>query len=105
MRLSEATKFTIWKGWFNDTLPLASFDCGISVLRMDADWYDSTMEILNCLFHQVNTGGLIIIDDYYTWDGCSRAVHDFLARNKRAEKISSVQGVCFIIKTRDAEQN
>lgn len=99
MILSEVSNVSIVKGWFNDTLPLVSITGGIAVLRMDADWYDSTMEILNSLFHQVNTGGLIIIDDYYAWDGCSRAVHEFLARNTRAERIhTSAGGVCYIQK-------
>ena len=57
------------------------------------------MEILNSLFHQVNTGGIIIIDDYYDWDGCSKAVHDFLSQNNRAERIRSSAGVCNMVKS------
>ena len=56
MKLSGVSNVSIVKGWFNETLPSASIADGIAVLRMDADWYDSTMEILNSLFHQVNTG-------------------------------------------------
>ena len=89
---------TIEKGWFKDTLPRAQLRDGIAILRMDADWYDSTMEILNNLFGHVRQGGVIIIDDYYTWDGCSKAVHDFLSHNKRAERINAHKGVCFIVK-------
>jgi len=78
----------IVKGWFEDTLPKASIEDGISILRMDADWYDSTMCILENLFDQVVPGGCVIIDDYYCWDGCCRAVHDFLTRNNRLERIN-----------------
>ena len=99
MKLSGVSNVSIVKGWFSETLPSASIADGIAVLRMDADWYDSTMEILNSLFHQVNTGGMIIIDDYYAWDGCSKAVHDFLARNNRVERIRSSAGVCYILKS------
>lgn len=88
----------IVKGWFSETLPLANFKKGIAILRMDGDWYDSTMDILNNLFHQVNKGGVIIIDDYYTWDGCSRAVHDFLSANKSAERIKTHRKICYIVK-------
>jgi O-methyltransferase len=87
MKFSGVSNVSIVKGWFNETLPSASIADGIAVLRMDADWYDSTMEILNSLFHQVNTCGIIIIDDYYVWDGCSKAVHDFLSQLNRAERI------------------
>lgn len=68
------------------------------MLRMDADWYASSMDILNNLFVVVNPGGLVVIDDYYAWDGCSRAVHDFLSRGQYAERINQHKGVCFIEK-------
>lgn len=86
------------KGWFNETLAGAKFPEGIAILRMDADWYDSTMDILDNLYEQVNPGGLILIDDYYTWDGCSRAVHDYLSKHKCVERIWTHSGVCFIAK-------
>jgi O-methyltransferase len=89
----------IVKGWFEDTLPGAVIDDGILILRMDADWYDSTLCILENLFHQVVAGGCLIIDDYPCWDGCSKAVHDFLSRNKRPERINVYNDyVAFIIK-------
>jgi len=77
----------IVKGWFENTLPRAEIRDGIVILRMDADWYDSTMCILENLFDQVVPGGCVIVDDYGCWDGCSRAIHDFLSRNKRPERI------------------
>ncbi len=86
------------KGWFNETLPGTSFTEGIAILRLDADWYDSTMDILQNLFDQVNPNGLILIDDYYTWDGCTRAVHDYLSKNQRTERIRSFGGVGYIVK-------
>jgi hypothetical protein len=89
---------TIAKGWFKDTLPHAQFAEGISILRMDADWYESTMDILSSLFDQVTPGGVIIVDDYYTWEGCSKAVHDFLSQRQRQERIYSRGGVAYIVK-------
>ena len=83
MKLSGAKNVKITKGWFNETLPKQEFKNGIAILRMDADWYDSTMDILNNLYPFVNKGGVVIIDDYYTWEGCSKAVHDYLSQNKR----------------------
>ena len=65
---------------------------------MDADWYDSTTTILNAFFPLVNNDGVIIIDDYYAWEGCSKAVHDYSSQNKRKEKIRVQQGVCYIKK-------
>ena len=99
MKIAGAKRVSIVKGWFKDTLPKFFFEDEIAILRMDADWYDSTLEILNNLFPYVKKGGIIIIDDYYTWDGCSRAVHDYLSINKRTERICSYRkGVCYIVK-------
>jgi O-methyltransferase len=78
MSMSAAKDFTIVKGWFKDTLPAANLG-PIALLRMDADWYDSTKQILDNLAHSVVSGGLILIDDYYVWDGCTRAVNECAA--------------------------
>jgi hypothetical protein len=76
----------VHKGFFEQTLPGLSMP-PIAVLRLDADWYDSTMICLEHLFDKIVPGGALLIDDYYTWDGCSRAVHDFLSRHQRSERI------------------
>jgi len=88
----------IVKGWFSDTLPGAGFPGGIALLRMDADWYDSTIQVLDALFSQINAGGVVLVDDYYLWDGCSRAIHDYLSRTQARERVNAHRGVCFINK-------
>jgi len=98
MGLSLVTEYTTHKGWFKDTVSTVRFNNGISILRLDGDWYDSTMQCLDALFHQVNKGGVIIIDDYFAWEGCSKAVHDFLSKNNCVERIRTDGGVCKIIK-------
>lgn len=72
------------KGWFADTLPNAPIT-SISVLRLDGDLYSSTMDALQNLYHKVSPGGYVIADDYYSWEACRRAVHDFL--DARGEKV------------------
>jgi O-methyltransferase len=50
-------------------------------------------------FPQVTTGGVIILDDYYTWDGCTKALHDYLSKNQRSEPIiQTYKGGCYLIK-------
>jgi hypothetical protein len=34
---------------------------------------------LEALYEQVSPGGIVIVDDYYAWDGCAIALHEFLA--------------------------
>jgi O-methyltransferase len=98
MRMSAAKEFKLVQGWFNQTLPGLVLPEPIAVLRLDADWYESTMDCLNTLYPQVLPGGIIIIDDYYTWDGCSRAVHDYLSQHKTADRIYQFRGVPYLIK-------
>lgn len=96
MKLTGATYF-LHKGWFNEVLPTLKIN-PIALLRLDGDWYYSTMECLKYLYPHVVKSGLIIIDDYYAWDGCSRAVHDYLSSIKSPSKINMLENVCYIIK-------
>jgi len=67
------------KGWFQHTLPEQHSDIDkIAILRLDADWYASTKICLEYLFDKVITGGFVIIDDYGAYDGCRKAVDEYL---------------------------
>lgn len=90
MESSAAHQYRVIKGWFNESLADFHPDAPIAVLRLDADWYSSTAECLNYLYPLVPKGGLVILDDYFSWDGCSRAVHDFFSKNALCERIISV---------------
>jgi O-methyltransferase len=98
MRMSAAKRFKLVEGWFRDTLVGFTPEEPIAVLRLDGDWYESTMQCLTALYPHVVPGGLIIIDDYFTWDGCSRAVHDYLSRSEALERIEGGEGLCFMVK-------
>ena len=68
------------KGWFQDTVEAAAPRIGpVAMLRLDGDWYDSTMVCLTHLYDLVVEGGFVVIDDYGHWEGCRRAVDEFLA--------------------------
>ena len=71
--LADNVKFV--KGWFKDTLPHVKVG-KISLLRLDGDLYESTMDILNSLYHKVEPGGYIVVDDYCL-DCCQEAIADF----------------------------
>lgn len=100
MRKAGAQKARFIKGWFNETLPVTVIEEPIAILRLDADWYDSTMDCLVNLFDKVASGGVIIFDDYYTWDGCAKAVHDFLSKRQLNNRIRQFKdsNISYIIK-------
>jgi len=49
----------------------------ISILRLDTDWYESSKYELEQMYDNVVTGGVIIFDDYYHWNGQRKATDEF----------------------------
>ena len=99
MELSGAGSYTCVKGWFDVTVPNYNLEDEIALLRLDGDWYESTMTCLQAFYPQVAHNGYIIIDDYYAWDGCSRAVHDYLSSIKSASRVQQTKNnVAYIVK-------
>jgi O-methyltransferase len=74
------------KGFFEHSFPSAPVP-PIAVLRLDADWYDSTMLCLETFWRHLLPRALVVIDDYYDWEGCRKAVHAFLAKHGAAEAL------------------
>ena len=98
MQLAGHKNYSTHKGWFNQTLPEFK-NHSIAILRLDGDWYDSIMVCMDELFPQVIDGGIVLIDDYYVWDGCSKAIHDYLSKVKSASRIYQWDNqVAYIIK-------
>lgn len=93
----------ITKGWFSDTLPHFDKSQKIAILRLDGDWYSSTMDCLENLYDSVVVGGVIVLDDYYAWDGCSRAVHDFLSKRGLSDRIHCLNNSVWYIEKRGVE--
>ena len=70
------------RGWFQDTIPADAKSLGpISVLRLDGDWYESTAICLKHLYPLLSPGGVLILDDYYCWDGCRKATDEYRAEH------------------------
>lgn len=100
MEKSGVTNFKLIKGWFNETVSHFDKTKSIALLHLDGDWYDSIMVCLENLYDCVVSGGIIIIDDYTNWDGCTRAVHDFLSQRDIPDKIRQFNNqISYIIKT------
>lgn len=98
--LSGTQHVEIVKGWFQDTVKNSNTG-PISLLRLDGDWYESTLTCLEAFYSRIVDGGIVIIDDYYQWDGCARAVHDFLSKHSIPDRIhQSKYGVAYIIKNK-----
>lgn len=67
------------RGWFQDTLPHDTDALGeIALLRLDGDWYESTAVCLKYLYAKVARYGVVVVDDYGHWEGCRRAVDEWI---------------------------
>ena len=71
------------QGWFEQTVPDAARSIGeIALLRLDGDWYASTRVCLEHLYPRLVKGGVLVVDDYGHYQGCRRAVDEFIAQEK-----------------------
>jgi O-methyltransferase len=79
------------EGWFKDTLHKAPID-KLAVLRLDGDMYESTTQALDALYHKLQPGGFLIVDDYFLIP-CAKAVHDFRDGHGITETIKDIDGM------------
>jgi macrocin-O-methyltransferase TylF-like protien len=84
------------KGWFKDTLPTAPIK-QLAVLRLDGDYYESTMDALSNLYDKLSVGGFVIIDDYGEdeWTYCRKAVDDFRRDRAITDMMVRVDSKCY----------
>lgn len=69
-------KVVFLKGWFKDTMLVAPIN-ELSLLRLDGDMYESTIDVLFNLYPKLSVGGYCIIDDYGAIPACKKAVKDY----------------------------
>jgi hypothetical protein len=65
-------------GRVEETLP-GSAPAQIAVLRLDTDWYASTIHELEHLYPRLVAGGILIVDDYGHWRGARQACDEYFA--------------------------
>jgi O-methyltransferase len=89
------------EGWFQETLPRDTEGLGgIALLRLDGDWYESTTVCLEYLYPKVVKHGVVVVDDYGHFEGCRRAVDEFMIKEKNPVFLSHVDYTCrYFIKT------
>jgi O-methyltransferase len=70
-------RFNLVRGKVEDTIPRVLPE-RIALLRLDTDFYESTVHELRWLYPNLSPGGVLIIDDYGHWRGARKAVDEFL---------------------------
>lgn len=74
-------KIVYVKGKVEDTIP-ATLPSRISLLRLDTDWYESTLHEMTHLFPLLVPGGVLIIDDYGHWAGARKAIDEYVQQHR-----------------------
>jgi O-methyltransferase len=69
------------KGRVEATIP-SLIPAQIALLRLDTDWYESTLHELANLYPKLVVGGILIIDDYGDWQGCRKAVDEYFRKQQ-----------------------
>ena len=88
--LDDQVKFLV--GWFKDTLPTAPIE-QLSVIRLDGDMYESTIQAIEALYPKLSPGGFCIVDDFGSFvDQAQRAVHDYRAQHGITDEIIDIDG-------------
>jgi predicted O-methyltransferase YrrM len=70
------------KGKVEETLPEEAPPGAIALLRLDTDWHASTKAELDYLYPKLVRGGILIVDDYFRWQGARKAVDDYVAEHR-----------------------
>ncbi len=75
-----ADKLVFVEGPVEDTLP-ARAPAAVALLRLDTDWYQSTRHELEHLYPRLSAGGVLVLDDYGSFEGARQAVDEYFAEN------------------------
>ena len=81
------------KGPVERTIPTTMPD-KIALLRLDTDWYASTLHEMDHLYPLLSPGGVLILDDYGHYKGAARAVDEHLTKLRKKPLLQRVDYSC-----------
>lgn len=98
-----AENFVFVEGLVEDTLPATRPDT-ISLLRLDTDLYRSTYHELVQLYPLLSVGGILLLDDYGSFQGVKVAADQYFAEIGEAVFLARINsGVRLAVKPRGAQ--
>ena len=93
--------YELVKGNINETLPKWIKDHPekrFSLIHIDVDVYEPTKTILEHAYNKLLPGGILMLDDYGTVEGETRAVDEFFKGNYKFQKPSYYHIPSYIVK-------
>ena len=80
----EACNIRFVKGLYQDTLEIEQ---PVAFAHIDCDWHDSVAICIERISGMMSPGGVMLFDDYHSFDGCRRPIDDWLAADPRFKVI------------------
>jgi hypothetical protein len=74
------------EGVFEETLSPRD---AVTFAHIDCDWYDSVVTCIERIWPRLSRGGVMLFDDYRSYEGCRKAVDEFIARTPDCEILFS----------------
>jgi O-methyltransferase len=88
--LDDRVEFLV--GWFKDTLATAPVE-SLSLIRLDGDMYESTIQAIEPLYPKLSPGGFCIIDDFGSHSSqAGQAVSDYRDKHGITDEIIDIDG-------------
>lgn len=98
-RAIDNNRVHIVKGWFEDTVTKTLPKVGkIAYLHLDADLYEPTKYCLEKFWPLLSKDAIVFFDDYNYYEGCKKAVDEFLVMNNISGLVRSVDDTVYIRK-------
>ena len=82
----DAENIHFVKGLYADTLRV---DEPVAFAHIDCDWYDSVKLCIERIAPWMSPGGIILFDDYNSFQGCRKAVDEWLPGDRRFRVVHS----------------
>jgi Macrocin-O-methyltransferase (TylF) len=82
----EALNIHFVKGLYANTLHVK---LPVAFAHIDCDWYDSVKLCITRIADHLSPGGIMLFDDYHSFEGCRLAVDEWLATDSRFKVIHS----------------
>ena len=73
----DGCKISLHKGLFENTMFFTQKDT-VAFAHIDCDWYEPVHLCLERIYPVLSIKGYLVLDDYYDYGGCKKAVDEFL---------------------------
>ncbi|NBR28914.1 MAG: hypothetical protein EBT83_10985, partial [Betaproteobacteria bacterium] len=94
-------RYTMWQGYVPDCFSKAPPDLRFSLVILDLDHYQPTVEALAWLQPRISAGGILALDDYVPGSTglATKAIREFRARDNSFRKIAEFNQQLILQKT------